>query len=273
MPQAQKSYYFGEKGQILEVSPELAFANSGFLYAQSVFTTARITENTLTFSASHIERLQKGGAWLFKKEFSASYFEDLIRRSYEELCQQANSIEWRMRLTLFKDQSGEVQSVISFSKLLDRAKEIPYAETVKLSFGGDFKKENVKVGDYRMTLFHEQRSGYPLIFCDEKGLIGEGSMANLLFKDDDGNWITPKNNENILFGIGLLQGLEDLDFQERAIQIDDLQDFHGAWFVNALRGPVPILKINDFTFASSSEEQHLVEEMFDRNSLEAGLKL
>lgn len=280
MKESGKTMYFDANGPISQVNPDLAFDNSGFLHARSIFTTAGIRNNTLLFAEAHLERLENGGEWLFA---SGSGFEPkkeevrkLIVDSYNVLKKNHATSDWRMRATLFQNKEKERQIILAFSpfdfeKLLnDQVKKV---QTMSFLFGSDFKKDNQKVGDYRMPFHLEERFGNPLLFCHQDGRLGEGSHANLLLKNRDGEWLTPELDENILTGIGVSHGLGGLDIKSRPIKVDELSNYVGAWFINSLRGPIPIRQIDEFIFTESEKLYDEVKSVFDKNSLKRGFEL
>jgi hypothetical protein len=186
------------------------------------------------------------------------------------------SLDWRLRVTLYQNiQNGikELKVLASFTPFDFKCKEIDSVQTLNHLYGGDFKSDDHKVGDYRMPFYWEERLGTPLLFCHEDGRVGEGSHANLLLRNKSGTWYTPKLEEFILSGIGLRYGLEGLDFRETSIYREDLKEFDGAWFINSLRGPNPILKINECDFRESKKYQSEVMSIFVKNSLEKGFEL
>lgn len=272
-----KTIYFDINGLISQVDPELAFGNSGFLHAKSIFTTAGVRNHQLLFGQDHLDRLVNGAKWLFSEsvglEPTRENIKELIKKSFREIDESEAHKDLRMRLTLFQNSRKELQIIGSFSPFDFKENLIEKVQTIDLLYGSDFKREGHKVGDYRMPFYWEEKLGVKLLFCHKDGRLGEGSHANLLLRRKDGAWLTPKLDESILTGIGVRQGLVGLNLKEEPISQSDMERFCGAWFINSLRGPIPILKINEKVFNDSEKFQKDVKSIFDENSLKRGFEL
>ncbi len=270
-----KTFYFNERGELTSVDPGLAFGNSAFLYAQSIFTTAAIRDHSLSFYSQHIDRLKRGVKWCFEKEVKSEFIEDLILSSYSSLksCKElAGFGDWKFRLTFIQRANGELFPLLAFSPFTFLETNVEKVKIVSEVFGSDFKKDNIKVGDYRTSKIYEQRVGEALLFCDKEGFVTEGSYSNLILRAKGGKWVTPKH-EFVLEGIALQHGLEGLGIERCEIHQSELEKYEAAWFINALRGPQAILRIGDHSFKNSLKFHEEIKEVFNKNRKEKGREL
>lgn len=77
-----------------------------------------------------------------------------------------------------------------------------------------------------------------LVWTNEMGQICEGSYTNIFVQDDQGNWLTPKLESNILAGIMRGKFIERLKAKESFLYPQDIQNARKVLLCNSLIGGV-----------------------------------
>jgi len=124
-------------------------------------------------------------------------------------------------------------------------------------------------------LFHyrrlAQQAGFDdALFVGNDGCISEGSVWNIGFFDGD-HVIWPQAPQLRGISLQLLQaGLVGKGIQGRMqpIRIQDLADFHGAFFTNSSVPVQPIARIDDIEFALDHAQAATLVEAYESNFLE-----
>lgn len=86
-----------------------------------------------------------------------------------------------------------------------------------------------------------------MVFCDTRDRILETSTANLLFLLN-GQWITPPLLDGLLPGIYRDWLLDRQLIHESPVQIQDLADCQAMAFSNAVRGLVPVIGLDHYSW-------------------------
>jgi branched-subunit amino acid aminotransferase/4-amino-4-deoxychorismate lyase len=259
------SYYFLEGKQVQEVPASLAFSNSGFLWSQSAFTTALIENGRLLFYEEHLDRLESTYEWLSGIKISRKEIGESIKKAFHEISEETKKQSWRIRVTLFKDSSGRIVQLFTFSHLIEKHMPVENLKVVQLPLKRSYKSENIKLADYGETFRLKNIYQSELLLCDESGIVSEASIANIIFFDG-GDWYTPKSEGAIFKGIGLSYGLKGIPIKEKKIHVDNLDNYKAALLVNSVRGVVPVLRIDENILALSLEMRERVQNIFDENS-------
>ncbi|GEM_PF-1904321 len=266
------SYYFLEGKQVQEVPASLAFSNSGFLWSQSAFTTASIENGRLLFYEEHLDRLESTYEWLAGIKVSRKEIGQSIKKSFYELSGETNKQSWKIRVTLFKDSSGRIVQLLTFSDLFEKNLSVENLKVVQLPLKRSYKSENIKLADYGETFRLKNIYQSELLLCDESGIVSEASIANIVFFDGR-DWHTPKSEGAIFKGIGLSYGLKGIAIKEKKIHVDNLDNYKAALLVNSVRGVVPVLRIDENIMALSLEMSERVQNIFDENSNQRSILL
>ncbi len=249
---------------------ELLMNNSAFLWGKSIFTTALLRDDLLSFYDDHLERLKNSAAWLWG-EPSLSKILELWNGSWKKLKEQSFLGKgcWRVRFTFFEDLNKEIHSLLALYPF----KEEEGAKGVELNLSlmpirYQGRVDNLKLGSYLDTFREQDRgSGLPL-FYNEEGRILETSISNILFysKSRD-KFIYPYEEGQMLLGIGLRKGLEGLDLERSHISKDEINSFESAFVINSLRGPQPVLNLNGQKLREDTLLFERVLSQFKKNQL------
>lgn len=266
-------YYFLNGKSVQSVPASLAFSNTGFLWSQSAFTTVAIKNGEMLFYKEHMDRLESSNEWLLvknppkKEEVLKS-----IKKAYQEIRNQTQILNWRLRVTVFKDLIGEMNTLFIFSKSLENPPPLENLTTVELPLKRNYKSEGIKLADYGETFRLKEKLQSEILLCDELGFVSEASVGNIIFFNGV-EWHTPENEAAIFKGIGLSYGLEGLKLKETKIHRDSLVQYQATMFINSVRGVVPILKIDGLLFNSSLQMGEKIMKIFNENSVKRSCSL
>jgi len=95
---------------------------------------------------------------------------------------------------------------------------------------------------YSRSYKHYKEMGYyDVIFCNEDGVVTEGSFNNLFIKKD-GVWYTSPVEEGLLPGISRQSILQSNDYatSEKQLTVQDLREADSIYLTNAIRGMVKV---------------------------------
>lgn len=215
-----------------------------------VLTKAKIlTEEIVTFDLLESIKLDQGNYVLLDKhlerlESSANYFG--YRFSKEQLVillqEHANKYPTQMqkvrvllsKVGQFSITSEEIQQLESLPQQIILA-ESPIARQNKFLYHKTTNRsEYVK---HRGGAEHY----YDVLLWNEEGELTEFTNGNLVM-EIDGQLCTPPINSGLLAGTFRAQLLEDGVIQERVLTLDDYALSNKLWFINSVRGWVPVTK-------------------------------
>ncbi|MCL6547624.1 MAG: aminotransferase class IV [Alicyclobacillus sp.] len=95
----------------------------------------------------------------------------------------------------------------------------------------------------RRDVYEERRREFPEVFdvllWNEQRELTEFTNGNLVF-ERNGQWLTPPRECGLLAGTFRAELLEAGAIREQRLTLDDLQTPHQLWFVNSVRGWVPV---------------------------------
>lgn len=238
-----------------------------FLYGESIYTTLRVENGRAFLAKAHLQRLQQGAAWLWPGH------EGEVLPLWQNTQVPNGTGVWRLTLHLI--QSGRSHEARSTAKMeLDSWFEPGLALPENLSAhlvkapprlldwppfvkGGDtlprlIAARGVPVSD--VVLFHEA------------GRVCEFLHANI-FLSDSSNVVTPPIGHQVLAGVGrerLLQLLhaKKIPVIERPIHLSELANYSACWAVNAVRGPLPVGRIDLHSFPGHPILLEVTQEFF-----------
>jgi para-aminobenzoate synthetase / 4-amino-4-deoxychorismate lyase len=81
---------------------------------------------------------------------------------------------------------------------------------------------------------------FDTLLWNEQGEVTEFTRGNVIVETADGQRVTPPLHCGLLDGVGRAVELASGRVQERAVRVEELASARGIWFVNALRGVLPV---------------------------------
>lgn len=213
-----------------------------FLYGESVFTTMRVEGGRCFFEDWHRERLLKSAEWLWPN--TAQQAQKLI----ENLKSPGQRGVWRLTLTA---QVKTRESKEEVELLMDDwwSEDIPKAQSLNLlSVKSPARPESwpsfLKSGDYlsRMVASRHLKSDEVALFHVNDNVC-ELLHANVFFIRNQ-KIITPPLSPNTLEGLGRRRIMQMFKVEEQNIQVSELASVTAAFGVNALRGVMPVERID-----------------------------
>jgi len=223
------------------------FNNSAFLWGESIFTTGRLEQGRLHLWKAHLERIAYAYKWLTHENLDCKALTREVHRLKENFKSEKPV---RFRVTYFYDANRKIRQLIQF----DDFKKIYEMELVTSQIPFVSQRSNrLKVGQYAEVNVLKRNLGSELCLVSTENEVLESSTSNLLFLSEKEEWVTPFSDDFILEGVGLHYGLASLAFHKKNIFVRDLKSMKAAFAVNAVQGPVPILKIDDITFTHSKD--------------------
>lgn len=257
------SFYLNGKS-LAELSKDslmaLSLNNSAFLWGDSVFTSGRVVDGTLSLWKHHLKRLEVSLDWFFQTQVDLQS----ISNDIERLMSHHEGFDGRFRLAFFyvgdtdhMHWSFQLSDLNKRKHLMLKTERSPVEKYTNNSL--------VKIGSYADMYRAQRTNKSQLCFLTNDRHVLETSSGNLLFwHHGDDRWVTP-NNELVLRGIGLEYGLDGLKIERKPVSLHDLKQFSAAYNVNAVYGPVPIEKIDDITFKSSHEKLMILNDVWRKS--------
>lgn len=103
------------------------------------------------------------------------------------------------------------------------------------------------------------------IMCDANGLVIEGTMSNVFFRNN-GIWYTPELNESGVAGVmrqHILNQSSSLSLKVEAgkIHLDELKNMDAGFICNSILGVVPIKRIENVSFSVDETLQALAKQL------------
>ncbi len=213
-----------------------------FLYGESVFTTIRVEEGRTLFGKWHFERLLKSAEWLWPN--TTQQAQELV----ENLKPPGPKGVWRLTLTAqvkSRENQDEMELILDdwWTEELPVAKELNL-KTVKSPARPETWPSFLKSGDYLSRMVasrHLKPDELALFHVNDK--MCELLHANIFFIRER-KLITPALSANTLEGIGRRRVMQLMGAEECEIDVTDMGTISGAFGVNALRGIMPVDKID-----------------------------
>ncbi|MBX7056936.1 MAG: chorismate-binding protein [Leptospirales bacterium] len=215
----------------------------------ALIETMRLERGRIALLSGHLQRLQDS-ARLCAMDFPARAIEDAL----QTMCSRAGSEVWRLRLLLHRAGQFEVQQ-----QALHPAGAAPrppaprrLALAAQRIWSADpFRRiKSTRRAEYDAArLLAARHQADDILFLNERGEVVETSIANLLLRSPDGNWLTPAVECGALPGVWL-QNFElslrrrGRTLVRRRLSLDEARRA-GDWYVcNALRGRQPALLLD-----------------------------
>lgn len=264
MYQSHLTSYFLDGRSLGKVEARLAFGNSGFLFGESVFTTAAVWKGQMSFFAQHLQRLQNNWRWLFDDSLSEKELTQFIKASYQAVSSSGAANDWRLRINIFKDEENRSRCLTIFTPFSFEERTIKSLKFHDGLLKTLAKEEGVKQPNYSEPFRHRRLANCELLFVDDEGGIGESATGNVIFSKK-GKFVSPKNEKGIFQGIGLKYGLANLDIDFREIHKDEVLDFSGAWLVNSLRGVQKVAELEGHELPESETMDHVIRNCFEES--------
>lgn len=231
-----------------------------FLYGESVFTTIRVEAGRPLFEKWHFERLLKSAEWLWPN--TAQQAQKLL----ENLKPPGPIGVWRLTLTAqvkTRDAQEEMELILDdwWSEDIPKAQELSL-RSVKSPARPESWPSFLKSGDYlsRMVAARHLKSD-ELALYHVNNQICELLHANIFFVRDQ-KIFTPPLSNNTLEGLGRRRVMQLLQVEECEIAVEDLPNMSSAFGVNALRGIMPVEKIDGKKLARHPMMDDLQREFF-----------
>ncbi|MGV7244950.1 chorismate-binding protein [Caballeronia sp. M23-90] len=202
-----------------------------------LFETTFATKDGIRHWGRHLARLASSAAWCgFPLDRTA--LQSLVDETCAGFEQDAS---YRLRIALAK--SGEIN--------VTSAPLAPLAEqTVSVLLASEYgfapRSSNDPLLEHKTTSREdydrawreaETHGAFDMLFFNERGELTEGGRSNVFLKHD-GRWKTPPLGAGLLPGVmrGVL--LEELEAEQRALTLEDLNRAEALMICNALRGAV-----------------------------------
>jgi len=202
-----------------------------------LFETTFATKDGIRHWGRHLARLASSAGWC-GFPFDRTALQSLVDETCAGFEQDAS---YRLRIALAK--SGEIN--------VTSAPLAPLAEqTVSVLLASEYgfapRSSNDPLLEHKTTSREdydrawreaETHGAFDMLFFNERGELTEGGRSNVFLKRD-GRWKTPPLGAGLLPGVmrGVL--LEELEAEQRALTLEDLNRAEALMICNALRGAV-----------------------------------
>ncbi len=207
-----------------------------------MFTTIRVEEGRAHFEKWHWERLLKSAEWLWPN--TAQQAQKLI----ENLKPPGPTGVWRLTLTAQvknRDSQDEIELILDdwWNEVIPEGKDLNLINVMSPARPESWPSF-LKSGDYLSRMVaarHLKSDEVPLFHVHEK--ICELLHANIFFIRDQ-KIITPPLSNNTLEGLGRRRVMQLFNVEEIELSVRELADITASFGVNALRGIMPVDKID-----------------------------
>ncbi|AME23864.1 MULTISPECIES: chorismate-binding protein [Burkholderiaceae] len=202
-----------------------------------LFETTFATKDGIRHWGRHLARLASSARWCgFPLDRTA--LQSLVDETCAGFEQDAS---YRLRIALAK--SGEISVM---SALLAPLAEQTVSVLLASEYGFAPRSSNDPLLEHKTTSREdydrawreaETHGAFDMLFFNERGELTEGGRSNVFLKRD-GRWKTPPLGAGLLPGVmrGVL--LEELEAEQRALTLEDLNRAEALMICNALRGAV-----------------------------------
>ncbi len=180
----------------------------------------------------HLERLQ-GSAEYFGFRF---FRRELLEAIENAMCESSVRSASKLRLELRRDGSWTLSELIVLEEEPECSRAMLWPESVQ---SGDrflrHKTTRRALYNYAAHVSHER--GYvDAIFHNERGVVTEGAISNIVVKNGD-CWLTPPIDAGVLPGVyraSLLKRMPEIQVEE--FSVEQLLGADEVWLTNAVRG-------------------------------------
>lgn len=227
-----------------------------------VYEVIRLMNGIPLFYKEHLERMQASAEMM---GFKWGCNEQVLREEIRMLVEANGELNQNIKL-LYTEFEGRVESFVYFIPSYYPEPHVYESGVATILYHIERENPNAKVLNRslkeRIALLREETGSYEAILVNRQHLITEGSRSNVFFVKDN-KVITAKSNA-VLEGITRQKIMEmmkvhKIDFVERDIHASEIKDFEGAFLTGTSINILPICKIDDDLFNSSSSS--LIEAM------------
>ncbi len=257
----------GEIKPLLEAS--VSITNIEYAYGFGVYETIRVIGKVPYFLDEHIERLLMSAKTISLEHiFSKTGIEKYLRKLVEQLC---STEAYNLKIILIGAKEANDCLVYIFpSKPLFPEKRDQREGVAVLTVQYERIFPNAKtlnmLQSYVAFKEAKKKGCYDALAVNSTGLITEGTMTNFFLIK--GKTIFTSPNSKILDGVTKqivlkLAALNGFNIEEKCATISELADYEGAFLTSTSSKIMPIIKINDFTFAAVPEAVKLLGKIYD----------
>ena len=190
--------------------------------------TLRLEDGRFPRLTGHLERLRRSAAWL-------GFALDETRVA-ELLAEQPATGTWRVRLTLAKDGSLDVQAFPLGVEHAGRRRAMLSAIPIDAGYPlRGHKTTDRAIYDEALKALDGDPQCFDVVFLNQRGEVAEGARSNV-FVERDGILLTPPLASGALPGVLRAELLAEDRAREAVLWPADLAN--GFWLGNALRGLV-----------------------------------
>jgi 4-amino-4-deoxychorismate lyase len=236
-------------GEIGVLAPD----HRALAYGDGIFETIRIAQGQANFLEKHLNRMNLG-IQMLKLNFSEADM-SALRAQLTEIIQPLDSTHV-LKIMLLRQFPGRGYGYDSIGQSVDTVIQVsPYKspdwiiEGARVDLAETFISENASLKGIK----HLNRLDSVIakasvnaseidevLLTTQKGLVVEGSMANIFFCEDN-SWFTPKITTAGIEGIIRNYLLESFDeIKETNVDVKNLNKVESAFICNSLIGIVPI---------------------------------
>jgi len=197
--------------------------------------TLRLEEGQWPAAALHLQRMAEAA-----RHFGYRFERGTAQQVLEGMAQAHPAGCWRVRL--LADPQGGVRA---------EAFALPAAEgavRVRLAPGpvqapAEFLRFKTTRRDHYERFAPHEPGVFDTLLWNADGEITEFTRGNVIAELDDGRRITPPLRCGLLDGVGRALALQRDEASEAVLRLEDLPRVRRLWFVNALRGALPVADV------------------------------
>ncbi len=197
----------------------------------SLIESMRCEEGKCLLLPLHLERLQASAEY-----FGFRFPRTEIIEAIECAMRASDRGASKLRLELGRDGSCALSELAVLEEEPEASKALLWPYPVQ---SGDrfLRHKTTRRGLYNHALQVSQARGYvDAIFHNERGIVTEGAISNIVVKHGDG-WLTPPIDAGVLPGVyrtSLLQRMPEIQIVE--FSVEKLLSADEVWLTNAVRG-------------------------------------
>jgi branched-chain amino acid aminotransferase len=260
--------YFSKNGKLLPlVDATVPLENIAYQYGFGVYETIRVRNKIAYFTEQHIERLLQSARLI---ELEHIYTLPQIDSYIQEVIQKNNTQNCNLKILLIggKNTEDALLFILPLNPLFPDKKIYINGVTVETAQYERFLP-NAKTLNMLQSYIHytkaSKKGHYDALFLDDKNNVLEGSRTNF-FVIKDKTLITPPK-EKVLAGVTrqtVIAVAKKSGFivEEKGININELENFDGAFLTATSAKIVPLIQINDFKFDKIPENLNELMRMY-----------
>lgn len=213
--------------------------NRGYLFGESIFTTARVSQGKIFFLDDHVQRLKDSILFLYGNEID---FDELKKNITEALSKEINNEDYYLRINYLRDLFNNGEFFLFIVPFLQDDRRLRATKAISVR-GKSITPEFLKTGNYLETNIELQSAAKnnfdEVLFFNGNNQLLEASTSNV-FLVKDGIIKTPLLQNGVLAGIArkhLIHFLNENDFtiEESLLCENDVLEAQEIWLTNSLR--------------------------------------